>query len=85
MQPLFTPRAVPLFDQETHRSPIPANFRSAVARSGGQEPALGLRLEGRPPGPARCRAPWTAASSAASLSASVLRFNHWRSEQPWTL
>ncbi len=50
MQPLCKPRAVPLIDQEPQRSSVPTKFRSAVARSGGQEPALGLRPEGRPPG-----------------------------------
>ena len=49
MQPLCKPRAVPLFDQEPRRFSIPTKFRSAVARSSGQEPALGLRPEGRPP------------------------------------
>jgi hypothetical protein len=41
MQHLCKPRAVLLFDHEPHRSPVPAKFRPAVTRGGGQ---------GRPPG-----------------------------------
>jgi len=77
MQSLCKTPAVPLFDREQHRSSVPTKFRSAVARSGGQ---------GRPRGRSAARAlPWTAASTAASLLASGRRFNHQRSERPWTL
>ncbi len=41
--------AAPLFDRETHRSSIPTNCPCGAGRSAGQEPALGLRPEGRPP------------------------------------
>ena len=76
MQSLCKTPAVPLFDREQDRSSVPTKFQSAVARSGGQ---------GRPPGRRAARAlPWTA-STAASLLASGSRFNHQRSERPWTL
>jgi Transglycosylase SLT domain len=39
--------AIPLLGQSTDHSSVPAKFRTAVARIGGREPALGHRSEGR--------------------------------------
>jgi hypothetical protein len=47
MQPLCKPRAVLLFDHEPHRSPVPAKFRPAVTRGGGQGRPLGRRASAR--------------------------------------
>lgn len=61
------PSVIPLFGQNTDHSSVPAKSRTAVARVGGQEPALGHRSEGRPSGRRASASPLTAASTMAEL------------------
>jgi hypothetical protein len=58
---------IPLFDQNTDHSSVPAEICTAVACSVGPEPALGQRSEGRPPGRRASVSPLTAASTMAAL------------------
>jgi hypothetical protein len=57
---------VPLFSRNTDHPCVPANVCTAVARSGGPEPAPDL-IRGRPPGRRAGASPLTAASTMAAL------------------
>jgi hypothetical protein len=57
---------IPLFGQNTDHSSVPAKTCTAVARSGGPEPAPDL-IRGRPPGRRASASPLTAASTIAAL------------------
>jgi transglycosylase-like protein with SLT domain len=58
---------IPLFGQNTDHSSVSGKICTAVARSVGQEPALGQRSEGRPSGRRASASPLTAASTMAAL------------------
>ena len=58
---------IALFSQNTGYSFVPAEVQTAVARSGGAEPALGQRSEGQPSGWRASALSLTAASSMADL------------------
>ena len=58
---------ISLFGQNTDHSFVSAKVRTAVARSGGPEPALGQRSEGQPSGWRISASPLTAASTTAAL------------------
>jgi hypothetical protein len=57
---------IPLFDPTQHHSSVPTTFTTAIARSGGPEPAPDL-IRGRPPGRRDSASPLTAASTMAAL------------------
>jgi soluble lytic murein transglycosylase-like protein len=59
--------AIPLFDQTQHHSSVPTRSVTAIPHSGGPEPALGHRSEGRPSGWRDSALPLTAASTMAAL------------------
>ena len=61
------PHLILLSGQNTDHSFVPAKVLTAVARGGGQEPALGWRSEGRPSGWRASAPPLTAASTMATL------------------
>jgi soluble lytic murein transglycosylase-like protein len=61
------PPLIPLFDQKTDHSFVPAKVRAAVARIGGPEPALGQRSKGQPSGRCASIPSLTPASIMAAL------------------
>jgi hypothetical protein len=61
------PPVIPLFGRYADHSFVPARVRTAVARSGGPEPALGQRSEGRPSGRHDSAPSSTVASAMAAL------------------
>jgi hypothetical protein len=61
------PSAIPLFGQSSDHSCVPAKFRTAVARIGRREPALGHRSEGPPSSRRASASSLTAESTMTAL------------------